>query len=308
MSWICKNCETENPDAMEVCEVCSSTKPVFLFTEETIYGDIREYYSIDNVEYHTLGYYTGGDALSRVPANYSKNIFEIPNFVSEIGSDAFKGCFMLREIVIPNSVKAIGDSAFYDCTNLEQLTIPESVCSIDADPDTASSAGSWPFWGCSSLQTISVSPNNKVYDSRNNCHAIIKTSDNKLVLGCCNTIIPDSVYSIGSRAFRDCASLKRLAIPKSVVVIEAEAFTGCISLEEITLPTSLKWIYCDAFSSCSSLKQIKIPQSVRCIGANLFFGCNLLQTIYIHPKLDENVLIQLRGELAPKLQFKYYVD
>lgn len=27
MSWICRNCETENPDTMEVCEVCNSPAP-----------------------------------------------------------------------------------------------------------------------------------------------------------------------------------------------------------------------------------------------------------------------------------------
>ena len=49
---------------------------------------------------------------------------------------------------------------------------------------------------------------NPVYDSRNNCNAIIETATNTLHSGCKTTIIPNSVTSIGAWAFMYCSGLK----------------------------------------------------------------------------------------------------
>ena len=57
------------------------------------------------------------------------------------------------------------------------------------------------------MTSIEVNSGNKVYDSRNNCNAIIETATNKLILGCKSTIIPNSVTSIGYYAFYGCINL-----------------------------------------------------------------------------------------------------
>ena len=67
-----------------------------------------------------------------------------------------------------------------------------------------------------------------VYDSRNDCNAIIKTSDNTLVVGCKNTIIPSSVTSLGDWAFFGCSGLTSITIPESVTLIGDAAFRHCI--------------------------------------------------------------------------------
>ena len=69
---------------------------------------------------------------------------------------------------------------------------------------------------------------NSVYDSRENCNAIIETATNTLISGCKNTIIPNSVTSIGDEAFRDCSGLTRIDAypnPKKVSIGE-DAFDG----------------------------------------------------------------------------------
>ena len=98
------------------------------------------------------------------------------------------GC---KNTVIPSSVTSIGSSAFSGCSGLTSISIPSSVTSI----------GSGAFYGCSGLTTITVDADNPVYDSRNNCNAIIQTTTNRLISGCKNTVIPSSVTSIGNYAF-----------------------------------------------------------------------------------------------------------
>lgn len=142
---------------------------------------------------------------------------EIPNTVTSIGDMAFFNCESLTSITIPNSVTNIGAHAFSDCSSLTSIFIPSSVTSI----------GHSPFNGCS-LISITVDPENTAFDSRENCNAIIRKSDNTLIQGCQTTIIPNSVTTIGEEAFYDCYSLASIVIPNSVTSIEEGAFTICI--------------------------------------------------------------------------------
>ena len=228
----------------------------------------------------------------------------IPNSVTNIGQEAFVGCSGLVSVivaeknpvydsrnncnaiietamntlilgcqnaVIPNSVTRIGECAFFCCTGLTSLVIPNSVTNI----------GQEAFVGCSGLTSVIVAEENPIYDSRNNCNAIIETAMNTLILGCQNAVIPNSVTSIGSYAFSGCSGLTSVEIPNSVTSIGSYAFSGCSDLTSVEIPNSITSIGSSAFAGCTGLTSVEIPDSVKIIGDNAFSGCTSLTSIEI---------------------------
>lgn len=176
----------------------------------------------------------------------------IPNGVTSIGELAFSCCYELTEIVIPNSVTSIGYRAFEICTSLKSILIPINVTEIEKNA----------FVGCKGLTSIIVAEGNPMYDSRENCNAIIETATNTLIQGCSQTIIPESVTEIGEEAFAICDSLTSIVISDNVTSIGAEAFRNCESLKSVTIPASIKSIGSMAFDWCKNLADITFQGTI----------------------------------------------
>ena len=191
--------------------------------------------------------------------------------LTSIGNSAFLGCTGLTSITIPNSVNRIGNQAFENCTSLTSVTIPNSVTSI----------GFGAFISCSGLTSINVENGNTIYDSRDNCNAIIQTNTNTLIAGCKSTVIPNSVTRIGSDAFQYCSGLTSITIPNSVTSIEIYAFQHCSGLTSVTIGNSVTSIGSSAFNGCSGLTSITIPNSVTSIGDRAFSQCSGLTSIKV---------------------------
>ena len=196
----------------------------------------------------------------------------IGNSVTSIGRYAFSWCSGLKSVTIGNSVTSIGDGAFEDCTGLTSIVIPDSVTSIC----------NWVFSGCGGLTSIKVDADNTVYDSRNDCNAIIETETNTLISGCKNTVIPNSVTSIGDDAFDGCTGLTSITIPDSVTNIGCNAFNGCSSLESVKIPDAVENINGGAFADCYSLETIDLGNSSELqIGYSAFDGCSSIKRFIV---------------------------
>ena len=192
----------------------------------------------------------------------------IPNSVTMIGNSAFECCSALNSISIPNSVTTIGNAAFLDCSGLSSISIPNSVKNIEimafantsltsvVIPNGVTSIGVNVFSGCSKLTSIKVESGNAVYDSRNNCNAIIITESNTLLLGCNSTVVPSSVTSIGQYGFSGCQGLTTFSIPNSVTSIGNGAFAYCFDLESVIIGSSVTSIGNWVFDDCQCLKSI----------------------------------------------------
>ncbi len=185
--------------------------------------------------------------------------------ITAIGFAAFLECRELTSVTIPNTVATISDYAFLDCHALTELAIPYSIKSI----------GNYAFAFCYGLESIVVDNANTVYDSRNNCNAIIETASNKLIAGCYRTIIPSSVTSIGANAFWGISDLNSFRIGMNVNTIGASAFHDCPGLRSITIPKSVISIGDEVFYGCKDLKAIYCyindPSSVS-MGSEIFKG------------------------------------
>ncbi len=248
----------------------------------------------ETVEYRENTYIVTGIDASAFSGSKGLTSISIPNSVTYIGDHAFKDCSGLTStIIIPDSVTSIGAYAFYGCTGLTSITIPKNVKEM----------GSGAFANCTNLKTIVVDKENPIFDSRDNCNGIIETASNTLIFGYGNTVIPESVTSIGKEAFTGNTDLSSFIIPNSIKTIGEKAFyycnnlrtidlgdgvtyigdyafSGCNSLRTVDLGDGVTYIGEKAFQSCSGLKSIVIPESVTNIGSNAFWGCPRLSDIY----------------------------
>lgn len=226
-----------------------------------------------------------------------------------IESGAFWGCSSLTKIRIPLGVQVIQRDAFSYCTALETIIVSKSVMNVVPNA----------FRNCPSISSIIVEEGSSILDSRNNCNAIIETSTvngnprTKLVLGCKNTIIPNSVTIIGEEAFRYQVGLKHITIPESVKAIEYLAFSGtglesiqvaegnaildsrnnCNAIIETasntlvvgcvktTIPEGTTTIAKGAFENTPNLTSIQLPKSIETICMWAFRECKDLKEVNI---------------------------
>ncbi len=203
--------------------------------------------------------------------------------VTKIGLEVFRGCTSLAEIRIPKTVTSIGDHFLQDCPGTVYINCNVPGCEVTNGDIFAESfivgafagckateviigkdvkkIGTMPFTFGPKLTSLTVEAGNTVFDSRDNCNAVIKTSTNQLVVGCANTTIPNDVTSIGDNVFSYC-EMATIGIPNSVVSIGKRAFYES-GIMTITLPQQLRNIGTAAFWRCTKLTNVTFPDNIK---------------------------------------------
>lgn len=102
----------------------------------------------------------------------------------------------LSSVTIPNSVEEIADRVF-EGTALESIRIPGSVVYIGREV----------FGANNEIKSIIVDGDNTIYDSRENCNAIIETFSNTLIAGCKASFIPQTIETIESFSCEEMSDL-----------------------------------------------------------------------------------------------------
>lgn len=202
---------------------------------------------------------------------------KMPNTITKIGSIAFSSCYALTDMSLPNTVTTLGSWAYSHCRSLTKVYIPKSLTDI----------GNWALIGCENVTSMEVEQGNPVFDSRDNCNAIIRSATNTLVAGCQTTVIPNTVTSIGRSAFYDCANLTNITIPTSVTTIEEAAFYRCRKLREVEIPDMVTTIGEAAFTLCQGLVSVKIPDNVVSLGKEAFEYCHDIKTLVLGSSLAD---------------------
>ena len=155
------------------------------------------------------------------PFRYSANLYFDGDILTDLDTEG---------------VSRIKERAFAYCGSLKKVNISQTVTEV------ASNA----FVGCT-LESIVVDESNSVFDSRNNCNALIFTETDTLQMATTTTIVPSSVKIIGPSAFNG-LPLDNLLLPDGVVELKASALANVTVKNQLSLPSSLTTMDRTAFS------------------------------------------------------------
>ena len=160
---------------------------------------------------------------------------------------AFQTTMALQHIVLPKNLTAIGSFAFQD-SGIEELVLPATVKELGRDI----------FYYARNLKALSVEKGNTVFDSRDNCNAIIETASNTLRIGCANTVVPNGIKALGQMAFSGIPSLKEVKLPSGLTSIGWATFWADTELSKVTLSESVTDIGESPFGGCERITSLVI--------------------------------------------------
>lgn len=149
--------------------------------------------------------------------------------VVKLGPGAFENQKNITELILSDGVRYIEHNyAFSGCINLKSIYISKTVTDM----------GYALFENCESLTSVIVDPENTVFDSRDNCNAIIHTAKNTMWSACPVTEIPNTVTKL-YYAFQWIPNRESIYVPENIIEISAMAFRECRDLKEITFAKSI---------------------------------------------------------------------
>ena len=154
------------------------------------------------------------------------------------------------EMTFDGEVSSIGSYAFHNCASLLTLQLPDCVTEV----------GYFTFSNCDELTE-------PIYNETLFARLPISYTG--------HYIIPETIETITSAAFRKCTGLTGVTIPSSISKIETSAFAGCTQLTSITIPASVHEIEDYAFCNCTNLQKVYFEAEIPAeISAKAFEGAD----------------------------------
>ena len=208
----------------------------------------------------------------------------LPDTVTTLEDDCFKGCRSLREIHLGSNLRNVGTYAFKQC-GIVSLTLPTTLKKMARNQYGGER---WLFDGCDALEELRMEGEGEVYlvqdgvlyrkygDVRTLCFfppkhpggEVFEVPDGTTYINDSafsgnavlkEVLLPDSLKQIGAWAFNNCKALSAVIFNPDLDKIEANAFHGCTSLEAVALPKALCELDYRAFSDCKNLKILRLP-------------------------------------------------
>ncbi len=193
----------------------------------------------------------------------------IPDSVTDVPANPFKGCINLNRIVLSDThpALALNQNLLYDMaerrlicsiSEAKRVVIPEGILTI----------GDFAF-GCRYAQEQIVLPGtlrrigNSSFAGRSSLRSIN---------------LPAGLTEIGERAFEYCSKLEGLTLPDSIAAMGSHAFYQS-GLKEVVIPGSITRIPDSAFETCQALEQVQLPENLLEIGNRAFASCKVLSGI-----------------------------
>lgn len=202
----CTNCGAPlEVDSLKEAAICPYCKTAYIVEKAINNYNISDsvvniYNSGKDIDFeregHKLIAYTGKD----------EDVI-IPDYISVIGTDAFRNNRILKKISIPDSVEMIEFRAFAGCESLKEVIMPDSVKNVSSNI----------FSGCTSLERVKLSKNLRILGASmfNRCKSLEEID------------ISENIIIIKDSAFYGCIRLRNVSIPKNVQNIEWFAFGNC---------------------------------------------------------------------------------
>lgn len=207
--------------------------------------------------------------------------FKLPNSITSLGSSAFRYCDKLMDLTIPPKVKSIPGSLLADCTSLTDVKIPETVTSINKsafsnspsvrlhvayDSEAHHFAEEYKIPHFVDLQEA----DGFIYSRDADGIRIEKYSGLFTDVEIPAVINEVPVTAIGTAAFQNNKSVRRVIVPITVSRIDDWAFSYMDSLEFIHLSSNLTHLGSNVFTGSDGLTEVSLPESLVEIGKSPF--------------------------------------
>lgn len=215
--------------------------------------------------------------------------------LTEILSEAFRGCVALKNIELPTTLTSIGPSAFESCEGLESIVFPESVTDLQgclsnctsltevALPKSLTTLGAGMFVKCTSLRRVVVWEGG---DGMSVPAAYLKIPASTF-LGCKNleeVVWNAPITEIEKNAFNSCEKLKNYPDMSNVKIIREEAFSYS-GIETFTTPASME-LMDRPFTHSHCLESVTITHKMDVYGYLAFADCPKLTSFVFHDDIE----------------------